>query len=234
MEGFERYAIYYAPAVGSALMHYGNGWLGFDPETGFKVNIPVKKEIVECRIDKYISSPRRYGFHGTLKPPFSLSKRHDIYELDLALQSLAGRLKPAISGPLVLKKIGRFICLAPTGDCHEIEHIAASTVKELDRFRGPQSEALLAKRRAAGLSAKQEAYLQRYGYPYVLDEFRFHLTLTNSLADEDLNMIFPLLEGLMEEVCREDFWIRELCLFADPGDNKPFQLLKRYPLSGEG
>ncbi len=234
MEGFERYAIYYAPTVGSALMRYGNGWLGFDPENGFNANLPVKEKILEYQADKYISSPRRYGFHGTLKPPFSLCKHHDVYELDLALQSLAGELKPATSGPLALKNIGRFICLAPTGDCSEIVQLATSTVKDLDRFRGPQSEAQLAKRRAAGLNTKQESYLQRFGYPYVMDEFRFHLTLTNSLSEGDLKMIFPLLEELMKEVCREDFRISELCLFADPGENKPFQLLKRYPLSGEG
>ena len=232
MEGFERYAIYYAPASGSALMRYGCGWLGRDPETGAVMAPPKTVDLTETQINDFTRSPRRYGFHGTLKPPFALSRECSIHDLDLALQALSGQLSSAKSGPLKLHRIGSFLCLVPTGDQGGIERVAGAVVRELDRFRGPQSEEQLAKRRERGLTDKQEAYLQRYGYPYVMDEFRFHLTLTDSLAREDMEVVQPVLQKLMSEVYDEDFQIRELCLFADPGANKPFQLLKRYALSG--
>ena len=51
-------------------------------------------------------------------------------------------------------------------------------------FARPPGAAELERRRKAGLSAAQEKMLLRWGYPYVLDEFRFHLTLTGRLQPE--------------------------------------------------
>src|SRR5438445_432365 len=38
---------------------------------------------------------------------------------------------------------------------------------------------------ATGLSARQAELLARWGYPYVHDEFRFHMTLTGPIADDE-------------------------------------------------
>ncbi|MBO6827434.1 MAG: DUF1045 domain-containing protein [Sneathiella sp.] len=232
MQGYERYAIYYAPEAGSALGAFGNSWLGFDPQTGEKLSRPVDTNCTDTGLEKLTSDPARYGFHGTLKPPFALHLDYSIFDLDQALQDLAQELAPIVTGPLSLKQIGQFLCLCPTTPFDGLNNLAAAIVQKLDHFRGVQSEEQLAKRRARGLSDRQEAYLQQYGYPYVLEEFRFHLTLTNSLTKAQIELVKPFLEQMTEALTMDAFKIRELCLFADPGKGQPFELLKRYSLTG--
>lgn len=59
-------------------------------------------------------------------------------------------------------------------------------LRALDRFRAPVSGAERARRRNAGLSPPQEALLAQEGYPKVMEEFRFHMTLTAQLPQADI------------------------------------------------
>jgi len=231
MQEYKRYAIYYAPERGAPLGAFGNSWLGIDPETGEGLSRPAVAGWSEKQLIEATSSPSRYGFHGTLKPPFALNVGYSCGELDRALKDLSGHLRGIVTGPLTLRRIGHFLCLCPTGPLDRLNNLSAEIVAGLDQFRAPQSEAQLAKRRARGLTDRQEKYLQQYGYPYVMDEFRFHLTLSNSLDGEQLEQLQETLEELTAPYTAEAFQIRELCLFADPGEGEPFKLLKRYPLA---
>jgi len=232
MQGYERYAIYYAPEARDALGAFGNHWLGYDPETGTELKRPELDGGTDGELAVLTKSPSRYGFHGTIKPPFALHPDFNISDLDLALQAFAGQLAPIEMGPLVLKQIGRFLCLCPTAPYEGLNDLAARTVQELDCFRGAQSEAQMAKRRARGLTERQESYLQQYGYPYVMEEFCFHLTLTDNLDKEELVRLQNVLRQLTNPYTKRSFQIRELCLFADPGEGRPFRLLRRYTLTG--
>lgn len=100
----------------------------------------------------------------------------------------------------------------------------------LDPFRAPLTEAELARRRRSKLSARQEAHLTRYGYPYVLDQFRFHLTLTGAI--EDGGPIAEALKARTEAFTRDPFEIRELCLFGEHEDGR-FRIVERFPLSAK-
>src|SRR4029077_13718977 len=53
-----------------------------------------------------------------------------------------------------------------------------------ERFCLPLTREERGKRLAGGLSAGQIAHLDRWGYPYVFDDFRFHMTLTGPLPVE--------------------------------------------------
>jgi len=54
-------------------------------------------------------------------------------------------------------------------------------VSGLDHHRVSESEDRVAKR-TSGLDAAGEAYLRRFGYPYVLERWRFRMTLSERLA----------------------------------------------------
>lgn len=168
--GFARYALYWLPdgALGTA----GAEWLGWDARAG------------EDR-SAVVAAPkaRRYGFHATLKPPFRLVDGADAAGLATAAARIAAGHAPAALGRLEIATLGTFLALRPERR-GEIAAVAAALVEGLDRFRRPTAAEDLARRRQSGLSQRQEALLTRWGYPYVMEEFRPHLTLSDGDASE--------------------------------------------------
>jgi hypothetical protein len=151
-----RYAVYAVPAPGHALGEVAEAWL-------------AAEDFAELMGDA-----RRYGFHGTLKAPFRLADGRDEEALAAAVAGLAGPAMPVL---LELRDDLGFPALRPVAPVPALDALAASAVTDLDGYRAPLSPGELARRHAASLSARQSALLERWGYPYVLDEFRFHMTL---------------------------------------------------------
>ena len=178
--------------------------------------------------------PRRYGFDGTLKPPFALRGGVDRAALEEAVAGFARGTAPVTLRPLILRRLGRFLALVPDPDDENtrvLSSLAGRCVMELDRFRLPAGAADLAKRRAKGLTPRQDELLETWGYPYVLDEFRFHLTLTGSIKTAtDLAAAETLLDELTQPFRQQPFEIYELCLFGDPGNGEGFRILNRFRL----
>ena len=89
MDGFVRYGIYVVPKA--ALYRAGADWLGWDSETGRAAPQPALDGLPESPA-ALTASPRRYGFHGTIKPPFRLAAGTDPAALAAALREnrLAG------------------------------------------------------------------------------------------------------------------------------------------------
>jgi len=232
MSDYQRYALYYAPSSQSALGRFGDTWLGRDAETGNDIAHLAIDGLDGGEIVAATTSPVRYGFHGTLKPPFALKDGQTRSGLEVAINDLAVRLTPVRCGPLTLKAIGRFLALVPTEPVGELGELAASLVRALDDFREPEDEAAMNKRRAVGLTDRQEACLVQWGYPYVMEEFRFHLTLTNKLDAEQAQRFETALRPVVAPLCQDPFIVSDICLFGDPGDGKPFRFLKRFSLGG--
>ncbi|HZD26106.1 MAG TPA: DUF1045 domain-containing protein, partial [Alphaproteobacteria bacterium] len=123
-----RYAIYFAPAPGSALEAFGRRW--FSGEDWSTVpGIPAE------RLAALLESPRHYGFHATLKPPFALADGTDEAGLMAALAAFA-RAWPRFSAPpLAPRPLGRFLALQPEGESAELTMLAADCVRAFDGFR---------------------------------------------------------------------------------------------------
>jgi putative phosphonate metabolism protein len=184
MDGYRRHAIYWLPETGSALARLGAAWLGWDAEAGRGVARPDLPGLPDDAAGLPGAAPR-YGFHATLKPPFRLAEGRDPAGLAAATEALADGLVPFDIPALAVRALGRFLALQPAAPCAALSDLAARCVAVLDPFRAPAGPAELARRRAAGLSATQEANLIRWGYPHVMEEFRFHLTLAGPLSDAD-------------------------------------------------
>lgn len=183
MTRFHRHAIYWAPPAGSDLARFGTSWLGWDADAG---EAPLASAALRGAAS-ITAEPRRYGFHATLKPPFRLAAGKEADALDQAAAELAASIAPFTAPPLRPARMGDRIALLPSQASQALDQLAARVVTELDLFRAPPGAAELDKRRAVGLSVRQEAMLTRWGYPFVLDEFRFHLTLTGKLDPKTLN-----------------------------------------------
>jgi hypothetical protein len=175
-------------------------------------------------------TPRKYGFHGTLKPPFRLAEGTDAAGLHEAVSLMAANCVPAQSDGLALTALGRFLALTPVGDVSGIARVAATCVEALDAFRAPPGEAELERRRKARLSERQEALLQRWGYPYVMEEFRFHLTLTGRLPVDDIEHWTETARSHLPPL-PTPFVMDVVALVGEREDGR-FELIQRYTLAG--
>ena len=215
-----RYAVYFAPAPGSRLARFGAEWLGYDADTGEAVP----------RLGATTAEPARYGFHATLKAPFALAESCTAEALDAAVARLAGRFPAFSAPPLRLARLDGFWALVPSLPCPMLGELAAACVGELDRFRAPPSSSELHRRRSAGLSAVQDALLLRWGYPYAMQEFRFHMTLTGRLGSDQSEAIGRRLAAWVAPFCQTELAIDALSLFHQPEAEAPFRRLRGHPL----
>ncbi|MEM7500270.1 MAG: DUF1045 domain-containing protein [Pseudomonadota bacterium] len=222
--GYARYAIYWAPQPGSALAEAGIDWLGYDPMTGR--GDPARAS------DPRVSTPRVYGLHATLKPPFRLAEGATPHALDAAVAALAARLAPAVAPDLAVDGDLGFLALRPSGPCPAIDALAARVVRDFDSFRAPLTDTERARRRADMLSPDARARLERWGYPHVLDAFRFHITLTGRLARDEAEATARALRIRFAPHLGGRFAVDALALFGDPGNGAGFRHLRHHPLTG--
>ncbi|MEM7295731.1 MAG: DUF1045 domain-containing protein [Pseudomonadota bacterium] len=221
---YSRFAIYYVAPDGP-LADFGATWLGWDIARGCET-----PQLQMAGLSDITMTPHKYGFHGTLKPPFRLSQSLSQAKLKAALDRLADGLAPAMCDGLALTTLGHFLALTPRGNLADLEAVAVACVRELDAFRAPASVAELARRRQAGLSARQEALLTTWGYPYVMEEFRFHLTLSSKLPKDDISAWVDAAQRHLPEL-PTPFVVDHIALCGERDDGR-FELIHSYALSG--
>ena len=225
-----RFAIYFTPDADAPVTRLASSWLGRDAFLDFVVPTAPLNGFSREVWRAATSEPRRYGFHATLKPPFRLAKDSHEEDLRQALRQFAATRSAFIAPPLRLKSLSSFLALTLSAPCGELENLADDCVRGFDKFRALPNEDELARRRRARLTAPQMENLERWGYPYVMDQWRFHMTLTSSLDPEMLLPIQSHLAELFAPHCVEPIPIDALYLFEQPAEQEPFHVLERFPL----
>ena len=223
---FDRYAIYYTPK--GALAEAGAAWLGWDLARGRAVAHP---EVRGLDVAALTETPRKYGLHATIKPPFVLAEGASADGVLTEFKTLCKRLAPVTLDGLALTPLGRFLALTPAGDTAALNAMAAEVVRGLDTFRAPPTEAELARRRQANLTPEQEANLSQWGYPYVMEAFRFHITLTGKLPKGDLPQVTAALAPYITPHLPQPFVLDSLTLVGQAPDGM-FHEVHRAALSG--
>ena len=226
MDGFKRYGLYVVPA--GDFFDAASAWLGWDSARGQAVAQPQVAALPD-RADILTATPRKYGFHGTIKPPFVLAGGCTVAELNAVARRFCATRVPVVIPELTVRRLGGFVAMVPSAPSGPLADLAAATVEALDHFRAPPSDAELARRRKAGLSDRQEALLQRWGYPYVMEEFRFHLTLTGRTTQAEA--VRDALAEHFAPVLPQPFVINDLALMGED-EAGHFHLIHRYALSG--
>ncbi len=225
-----RYAIYFVPASGTALGAMGCAVLGYDAESGTDVPFADTCGMSEAAWTAATSEPRRYGFHATLKAPFRLKAGVTEAELVADVCRIAFRQSATRPVPLVVKGLTRFIALVPAASSPSIDQLESDLVSELDWARAPLTAKDRERRLAAGLTERQRAYLEAYGYPYVGMEFRFHMTLAGPLPSPILERVQQHLEArfsALDLTCTVD----ALTLLRQDNGNARFRVIARCPLA---
>lgn len=234
--GMARYALYFAPAIDSPWWQAGCRWLGRDPDSGALCLQPEIPGVPPLMMEKLTAEARRYGFHATLKAPFRLAEGFSETNLITMAESFAAVQPPLMLQDVRVRPLAGFLALRPADPLAEIASLAMRCVAYFDNLRAPPAPSELAKRRSAGLTTRQELLLQRWGYPYTEEEFRFHMTLTDSLDDVDQEASYALrkaAEAWFEPAARAaPLTIDALTIFREEQPGAPFSILRRLPFEG--
>lgn len=204
---YKRFAIYHCPE--GALGDFGTAWLGSGTEL--------------------VKRPAAYGFHATLKAPFVLAEGQSEGGLAGAIKALAAGLAP-VEVALVLSRIGSFFALVPAGDASGLRMLAGACVLELDSFRAPLAEAERARKLRPNMPQQQVENLDRWGYPYVLDDFRFHLTLTGPVPMAARETVAAELRAALPDL-GAPHRLDSICLCGEDAAGR-FHIIQRFALGG--
>jgi hypothetical protein len=228
-----RCAVYFVPEVHGGWWQAGSQWLGRCAASG-AVYAPLDiLGVAPTEFQALTADPRRYGWHATLKAPFTLAAGRSLADLRAAMQALAKRLPAFELPPLRVSDLGGFLALRPEGDLTRLNDTAAACVQQLHPMAQPLSDAELARRRQAPLTAEQDRMLLAWGYPWVLEHFLFHLSLSGPLGKCSPNVkaaLFQAAQARFETLpgCR----FAHIALFTEPQAGADFELLETMDLLG--
>jgi hypothetical protein len=227
-----RYGIYFAPRPTTALWSKASAWLGRDADTGRALERPALPGLDDLDLDAITADPRSYGFHATLKAPFELAPGCLEDDLIAETRRLSAGID-AFSAPIAPAPLGPFLAFQIQGHSPEMHALHGLCVCALDAFRAPLSEYDLARRRKAELTPEQDARLLKWGYPYVYDDFRFHMTLTGRIADDAVRA--RVLSALQKYFAPETRLMPfdGVAVFRQPDRASPFTILARFDFGGE-
>jgi len=216
---YTRYALFYTPPKG-ALEAFGRSWLGWCSRDACEVTGAGPKT----------ERPSKYGVHATLVAPFALAGGTCAQDILDAARVFAANAAPvsAVDG-LHLSQQHGFFALRPRGDAPDLMDFAASCVRSFHALRAAPDDAELARRRRARLSPSQEAHLMRWGYPYVMADFQFHITLTGRIK-KDADEAAAQIETRMRGVPLVPFAVDGVTVMGERADGR-FVQLERFALS---
>lgn len=222
-----RMALYWAPEEDDPLHARASAWLGRDAATGAALDQPA---LPGLDIAEVTADPRGYGLHATLKPPFRLANGYAAARQ--AAASLAAHLAPFDLPPLAVHDLDGFLALREAEPCPALAAFADACVEALDPHRAPPDAAEIARRRPDRLTPAQRAHLDRWGYPYVFEEWRFHVTLTRRLSAAEKATILPAVTAFLGDAPAQPRRVGSVCLFVQPAPGAPFTIAERLPLRG--
>ena len=215
-----RYALYLAPEPGSPLDRRAAAWFDSTPDAG----LPPE------RLRALTASPRRYGFHATLKAPFRLEDGTTAPSLHAAVARFAEARAP-FPLPLAVGMLKGFVaCLAAPSP--RLQALADEAVRAFDPFRARLSDAELARRRQSGLTPPQDGNLKAWGYPYVFADFTFHMTLSERLAGEEGERVLKAARAWFEGVLTDPLVVDAISIFEEAAPGSAFEMTGRYPFEG--
>jgi putative phosphonate metabolism protein len=228
---YPRYAIYFIPAADTALYRFGAAALGYDCFGGTDVPTFDALPVDAGTWRELTEAPRRYGFHATLKAPFVLAGERSEAELIAAIERFAQAVEASPTIDPEVRLLHRFVAIVPAAENAALCALAASCVAHFDGFRVPLTEDDRGRRLAARLTERQIGYVERWGYPYVLDEYRFHMTLTGALDRDRRELMLSYLRDSFSRVCGErPIPIDRLALLRQVGPDARFVVIADVPM----
>jgi len=228
-----RHAAYYAPAPQSLEWDLGSQWLGRCAHQLKTLEQPRWNELNAELFEKLTLSPRLYGWHATLKAPFELNPGFMSEDVQKAFQELARNTVSSFHLPIKLTVLGDFLALVPSQPSLELQKFAEDCVTQLHSLALTLSKSELQRRTGSGLNDRQTNLLHEWGYPFVMDQFKFHMTLSGSLKNVDPQLKIDLKAAAQEwfaPILKNGLSIDAVTWFSQDQPNSNFQWLERFEL----
>jgi hypothetical protein len=83
------------------------------------------------------------------------------------------------------------------------------------------------------LSAEEFHNLHRWGYPYVFESFRFHMTLTGRVAGGEAERVRRALDEVFGAALAVPVPVDGIALFVEPEPGAPFTIHSYSPFAPE-
>ena len=228
-----RYALYFAPNAASALWRFGSRTIGYDAATGEALPLVAPAGLAAMDWVAATADPRKYGFHATLKAPFVLLPERSEAELIDSVELFARQAAPVPEFALEVRALGAFIALVPKAPNAALQDFAFRVVRDFEAYRAPLGEQDRARRLTAPLTVRQIELLDRYGYPYVDEQFRFHMTLTGKLAAEEVEPVRAALATAWASTTPESATpVDAIALYHQKDRAAQFRIIARFALTG--
>jgi putative phosphonate metabolism protein len=225
-----RYAIYFVPAPETPLYQAGAALIGYDVYSRTSVAFPDGLALGRNDWRTLTSEPRVYGFHATLKAPFRLALGRSAEELAAHLAIFAAGRAPIAIMPAV-RTIDNFAAIVPAESSPALDLLAADCVRAFDAFRAPLNGDEQRRRLAAPLTGRHRENLARWGYPYVFEDFRFHMTLTGRLAPGAQESVLACLRAKLAAIEGRPLLVDRVTLLCQPEPGTPFHFVASAPLT---
>jgi putative phosphonate metabolism protein len=224
-----RYALYFAPHESSDLWRLGSEWIGRCALSGDLIDQPAVPGIGREQFSHLTAAPRRYGFHATLKPPFRLAEGKTLRILAAELRAWCASQPPFAMPPLRAGILDDFLALLPQHPVRRLDSIAAECVKRFDHLRAPLTAEEVARRNPHRLGTRESSMLELWGYPYVMDLFRFHISLTASLPEDAAARaaLLAAAKARFDAHAGPAQVFDAICIFEEPSPGADFRLVER-------
>lgn len=226
-----RYALYFTPAEDAPLTRTAAHWLGRDVFSGEILPRETHPDFGPEELSELTADPRRYGFHATLKAPFSLQDGCSEADLLAAMAAFCEAHTTFAIPSVIVGRLGPFFALVPGALHPPLQDFAAAVVEAFEPFRAPLSDVDIARRNPDRLSERQRQNLLTWGYHHVFEDFRFHMTLTGPVPEARAELMATLLESRFAPFIRRPLTIDSLTLFIEPERGAPFVVHSRQPLA---
>lgn len=218
-----RYAIYFSPDDSSELGAFGWTVLrrrSLNADDWLNPHLPVEFPASSVWAER-IKKPAQYGFHATIKAPFELAEGQSSDKLITDLAEFCNSQTAIRLEGLAPVRTCRYDSLAFEKQPETLPVLAAECVTQFEQYRAPLSKTDFERRDPASLSESELANLNRYGYPYVLDDFNFHMTLSGQNSHDDQDY-FDWLNQLYKSMVKDIPILDRLCVFHQPDRQSAF------------
>jgi Protein of unknown function (DUF1045). len=167
MANYPRYAIYYTADARQRARPVRRSLLGYDAYGGDDLPFP---DGLPLDWRDLTQDPRKYGFHATLKAPMALADGKA--EARLPRHANCSPIWPGRAGDPTGRRFDQRFHRGDSGRTVGRSRTArAEATKAFDPFRAPLSPEDRARRNPGKLTPRQRDYLDRWGYPYVFENF---------------------------------------------------------------
>lgn len=225
-----RYAIYFTPPKDDPLTRAAANWLGRDPFGGHVAPPARRGNLTAEEIAFHTAAARRYGFHATLKSPFALAGGENEAALRTALDQFASATAPVVVPRVVLSRIDGFFAITPFERSESLDRLAGDVVTVFDAYRAPMTERDIERRNPDRLRPDELKNLYLWGYPYVFERFRFHMTLTGRVSEAEAPRVEQAIVEHFGPLLEEPLEIDTLALFVEPEPGAPFMVRSSHML----